>query len=368
MTARRFAMPEEVNSEHKMASTPVYRGQADPLRAWRRMVTVKAIAGLTNDNAARVATRFYGKTVGDQVTKAAVAPADTVTPAWAGALVGTVIGPFLRSLRGKSAAAQLIEMGEIFNLRDGFLSFPKLASAFPNAAWVAEGGAAPAFQGSLTSTTLAPRKLMALAALTNELAQRSAEDAERIIGYLLADSVSRALDAKMFSADAATATAPAGLFAGIGATAGVAGGGQTAMAGDLKALTAAVATAGGGGNLVIIASPAQAMSLQVLGGAGLKTPIIIGPSLPAGTAIVIDAGAFISGFSAEPQIEVRDSPTVHLEDTNPLQLVTGAQGAGVVAAPSRSAFQADFKVLRCTLRVGYALRTPALAWTSSATW
>ena len=174
-------------------------------------------------------------------------------------------------------------------------------------------------------------------------------------------------DLKMFSADAATAVAPAGLLNGIAPTAGAAGAGQTAVATDLKALTAAVATAGAGGSLVVIASPAQAMSLQVLGGGGFTTPVIVAPTLAAGTAIVLDAAAFVSGFGADPKIEDRDSAVAHFEDTAPAAVsATGAPNT--VSAPLRSAFQGDFKVLRCTLDAAYTLRAPAIAWTSSATW
>jgi HK97 family phage major capsid protein len=268
----------------------------DALLGFRRSLTVKAIAGLTDRDVNQVAERLYGKEVGATITKAAVAPADTATSAWAGALVPTIVGPFLRSLTPKSAAAQLIELGTVFDLRRGSISLPNLSTEFPNGAWVQESGPAPVLRGTFAATTLTPKKLMVLSALTNELAERSAEDAERIISDLLTDAVSRELDATMFSADAATATAPAGLLNGIAATAGTAGGGQTAMATDLRALTAAVATAGGGAKLVVIASPAQAMSLQVLGGGGFTTPIIVAPTLPAGTVIVLDAGAFVSGF------------------------------------------------------------------------
>ncbi len=349
-----------------MASTPIYRGSADPLRDFRRTLTVRAVSEVTGRPRSDVAENLYGKAVGAAITKAAVAPADTATPAWAGALVGTIIVPFLKSLRSKSAAAQLIEAGTLFDLRRGNLSLPKLSTEFPNAAWIAEGAPVPVFQGSLTSTTLGAKKLMCLSALTNELAERSAEDAERIISELLEESAARALDLKMFSADAATATAPAGLLNGIAATAGAAGGGQGAMATDLRVLTAAVATAGGGGNLVIVAAPGQAMSLQVLVGGKLATPVIIAPRSAPGTVIVLDAAAFVSGFGAEPQVEIAGNAVLHLDDT-PSQ-ISAAGAPNTVAAPVRSAYQADLKVLRCTLRVGYALRAPALAYTTTATW
>ncbi|GAA3887390.1 hypothetical protein GCM10022276_03070 [Sphingomonas limnosediminicola] len=339
----------------------------DPQREWRRAITIRAVAHLTHEEADQVAARLYGKEAAAIISKSAVAPADTSTSAWAGSLAATVIGPFLKSLRGKSGAAQLIEAGTQFSLARGAVTLPKLATAFPQAAWVAEGGPAPVFQGNLASTTLTPRKLVALSALTNELAERSAQDAETIISDLVNDSVALALDTKMFSADTASATAPAGLFNGISATAGTAGGGQGAMATDLKALTAAVAAAGGGGKIVIVAAPAQAMTLQLLAGSGFKTPVIVVPSLASGTVAVLDANAFASGFGAAPEITFAPDATAHFEDTSPQQIGT-AGSPNIVAAPVRSAFQGDFKVLRCILRVGYAMRIPALAYTTTATW
>jgi hypothetical protein len=156
------------------------------------------------------------------------------------------------------------------------------------------------------------------------------------------------------------------LLNGIAATVGTAGGGQTAMATDLRALTAAVATAGGGANLVVIASPAQAISLQVVS-SGFTTPVIIAPTLAAGTAIVLDAGSFVSGFGADPKIDVSDGGVLHFEDASPLAIGT-AGSPNTVAAPVREVWQHDMKALRCTLDTAFAMRSPALAYTTTATW
>ena len=87
----------------------------------------------------------------------------------------------------------------------------------------------------------------------------------------------------------------------------------------------------------------------------------------AGTVIVLDALAFVSGFSGGPQIDVAESALVHLEDTSPLEISTTGT-PNTVAAPVRSAFQADLKVLRCVLRASWAMRAPAIAYTTTATW
>lgn len=358
---------EATAEQLKMTKFFPISANADPLRNWRRALTVKAISGVSGRDVGQTAERLYGEDIGAAIVKAATAPADTANPDWAGALAGTIMGPFLRILRPRSAAAQLIALGQRYDLSGGSINLPKLSSEYPNMAWIGEAAPVPVLQGSLTSTTLTPKKLMALSALTNELADRSAEEAEGIISDLLTTSAGRALDLKMFSADAATAVAPAGLFNGLAATAGAAGGGQTALATDLRALTAAVAAAGGGGNLVVIASPAQAMSIQVLGSGGFTTPVIVAPTLAAGTVAVLDANAFVSGFGADPKIEVAESAVIHLDDAAPASIGT-AGAPNTVSAPVRSAFQADFKVLRCSLQAAFALRSPALAYTTSATW
>lgn len=337
----------------------------DPLKDFRRALAVKALAFVRDRDINQTAERLYGKAEGDLIAKAATNPTTTDD---VGGFAGVRIGPFLRALRGRSAAAQLMVLAPDVDLTGlASITLPRATTEFPNASWVAEGGPAPVFRGTLAATTLVPRKLMALSALTNELAEYSAGVAEQVISDMLEDSAARALDAKLFSTDAATATAPAGILNGIAATAGTAGGGVVAVATDLRALTAAVAAAGGGARLAVIASPPQAMTLQVLAGSGFTTPVIIGPSLAPGTVIVLDYGAFISGFSGDPQIDVADSAVVHLEDATPAHIGT-AGTPNTVAAPTRSAFQADLKVLRCILRASWAMRAPAIAYTTTATW
>jgi hypothetical protein len=71
----------------------------------------------------------------------------------------------------------------------------------------------------------------------------------------------------------------------------------------------------------------------------------------------------------DPRFEVSDQATLHFEDTTPLQLVTGAQGSGVVASPSRSMFQTDSLALRMILPMNWAMRrTGVIAWITGVTW
>jgi hypothetical protein len=75
---------------------------------------------------------------------------------------------------------------------------------------------------------------------------------EAIVRQTLGEATGLALDAQMFSANAASASAPAGLFAGTAPLVPTAGGGVAAMEGDLKNLFAALAAVGAGKTAVIV--------------------------------------------------------------------------------------------------------------------
>lgn len=339
----------------------------DALKDFRRAITSMALAAVRQTNVADAATRLYGKNDVDVIGRAATALMSTSNT---GALVGVRVGQFLRSIRPVSAAAQLFALSTPLDLTGvGSINLP---AAFPdffanNAMWVGEGGAAPVFRGSLAAVTVTPRKLMALSALTRELADYSAESAEAIITDGLERSVARALDLKLFSTDGATAVAPAGILNGITPVAGTAGGGVNALAGDLKSLIGAVIAAGGGSQLVVIASPVQAATLSVLGG-DLALPVISAPSLAAGTVIVMDYGAFASAYSDNVNVEASDSVIVHLEDAAPSDTIGTPGTPNVESAPLRSAFQADLRVLKARLKAAWAMRAPAIAFTTTASW
>jgi hypothetical protein len=67
------------------------------------------------------------------------------------------------------------------------------------------------------------------------------------------------------------------------------------------------------------------------------------------------------------RFEVSDQATLHMEDTTPLDLVSGSPG--VVATPQRSLFQTDSLALRMVFPVNWAMRrTGDVAWTQNVTW
>jgi hypothetical protein len=114
--------------------------------------------------------------------------------------------------------------------------------------------------------------------------------------------------------------------------------------------------AGGGALLMFFASLGRAVKLRTLVGAGFDWPIIPVAGLDGGTLIAVDAGAFASGFSAEPEIEIGKEATLHMSDT-PAEIVSTAPAT---AAPVRSMFQTNSLALRMILPCAWAMRAPGL--------
>lgn len=341
--------------------------KSDALHWWIRNATIQAIAHMSGGTPVEVATSLYGHEGGGAVQKAAVTPAST--DGWGSQLAaGVRVAAFLKSLRPRSAAAQLIERGLRVTLDHvGSASLPGLASAFPQPAWIAEGAPIPAYAGVIGTVALLPKKLAAIGGLTGELSDLSAEDAEAVIEAVMIDASAKALDASLFSNTAASALRPAGILNGVAALTATTGGGLNAFLSDVKALVGAVHAAGGGSDVILVAAPQQAIAAKILGGPGLDTPVITAPNLAAGTVIAVEAQAFASGFSDVPRVEIGKEGTVHWEDTAPAQI--GIVGSpNVVAAPTRSSFQTNTHALRLILRAAWGMRAPMVAWVTGTTW
>lgn len=157
----------------------------DPLKDSRRALAVKALAAVCDRDVGQTAEQLYGEAEAVGIAKAAVGPISTGD---VGGFAGVTIAQPLRTLLGRSAAAQLFALGFNADMTGlGSITLPRASTEFPNALWVAERGPAPVLRGILAATILVPRKLMPLSALTNELADYSAESAEQNISDLLED-------------------------------------------------------------------------------------------------------------------------------------------------------------------------------------
>jgi HK97 family phage major capsid protein/HK97 family phage prohead protease len=326
------------------------------------------------------------RTVFEEITRAASAPATTTTSGWASQLVETSVQGFTELLMPASVLPGLAARGLRMNFgRAGVLSIPT-RSATPTIAgsFVAEGAPIPVRQGAFTSQTFTPKKLAVISTFTREIAEHSTPAIEGLIRNAMQEDTSVAVDTVLLDATAASTTRPAGLRNGVSTLTATAGGGFAALVGDLRQFVAALITASNG-NLrqpVWIMNDIQALSIATTQNAGgdfpfameinnnrfQGYPVILSSTVTAGMVLLIDAADFIIIEGGAPRFDVSDQATLHLEDTTPLAIGTAGAPA-TVAAPVRSLFQTDSMALRMIMDLNWGLRRAGVvAWTTAVTW
>jgi hypothetical protein len=121
-----------------------------------------------------VAEQMYGRIGGQEVLKAATAPADSTTDHWASELAG--YGQMIVALAPASAAARLIAGGIQVDMTGcDMIGLPSRTTLATDGAWVAEGAPIPARKQAIADAIplIRPRKLAVLVAFTREMAEIS---------------------------------------------------------------------------------------------------------------------------------------------------------------------------------------------------
>lgn len=343
-----------------IAPRPLVPGDLPANKILIRAVVAHAVsASRVGTRPEQIAREFWPRDAASHgfVERAAVSGATTTQSGWASQLVGSAVGAFIGSLQDNSAAAALISAAPRFNMPGyGQIVLPR-ASSTGTPGWISEADPIPAGAGVIAGPILGPpRKLGLIEAYTGELARRSAEDVETIIGLILRTAMARQLDLSLYSAVAADATRPAGILNGVTPATATIGGGLTAALGDVRALTDAIVAGGGGSNILFFASVGRALTLkgyapalagQVYGSASIDPEMLVG----------VDSAAFASMFGSEPELMVTKEVAIHYEDTTPLN-ISSPGSPSTVAAPVREAFQTNVIVIRAILDCAWVMRVP----------
>jgi HK97 family phage major capsid protein/HK97 family phage prohead protease len=322
------------------------------------------------------------------ITRAATVPADTVTSGWASQLVATSITEFFSALMPNAVYPALASRGGKFSFgQAGIVSMPTRAST-PTIAgsFVAQGAPIPVRQGAFSAITFTPKKMGVISAFTREIAEHSTPSIEGLIRQAIVEDTATAIDSVLLDGTAATTTRPAGLRAGVSVTTATAGGGLTALIGDIRGLTSALIT-GSNGNLrspVWIMNPGDVLAASLIpatagggefpfkteltGGTLQGYPVIQSSNVPADMMFLVDAADFVSVTGDTPRFDVSDQATLHFEDTTPLQIST-VGSPNTVAAPVRNLWQTDTIAVRMLLDINWGMRrTGVTAWTQTMTW
>lgn len=311
------------------------------------------------------------------VQKAAVEPALTTVPEWAGTLVRETWGEFLDLLLPASVYAQLSALGSRFSFgQSGKIILPT-RNKTPNLAgdFVGENAPIPVKKGSIISASLTPKKLAVISAFSQEMSTASGGQIENYIRDFMIEDTAQVLDTRLLDNVAATVIRPAGLLNGVTLTPS-SGATLADIITDIKAAMGPILANNGGRRLVWLMNPLQAMTL------GLQTnaagafiwpnvsqgwngaSVIVSNNVPLGTLILVDAADFATVANDTPQFRVSAEATLHMEDTAPEPI-----NDGTPATPVISLFQQDSFAVRMIQQMNWVMRRPGMVTgISGITW
>jgi HK97 family phage prohead protease/HK97 family phage major capsid protein len=383
------------STDRREINIPAARKKAEelsPIDYIVRAATVAYFVKTTGRLAEDVRQRIYGddeptKGICEIVLRAASAPAMTTVTGWAAELVQQIYTDFMDLLYAKAILRRLAAKGLTLNFGSAGRIIIPTRSRTPTIAgsFVGEGMAIPVRQGAFASQTLVPKKVAVISVWTREMNDHSIPAIEGLIREAVQNDTSVAIDTVLLDANPATVIRPPGLLNGVVATTPTAGGGLPALIGDIKALIQAL-VASTLGNLrepvwlmnpgdILSASLASATNTgifpfrdEIKNGTLNNIPIIDSVTVAPKTVILMDASDFVVVGGEAPRLELSDQATLHMEDTNPTDLV-GPGSPGVVASPQRSLFQTDSIALRMVMPLNWVQRRAGtIAYTTATTW
>jgi HK97 family phage prohead protease/HK97 family phage major capsid protein len=309
--------------------------------------------------------------------KAAVEPALTSVPEWAGNLARETWGEFLDLLLPESVYAQIAQLGARFTFgRAGKIMLPARQPT-PTLAgdFIGENKPIPVRKAAILTAQLTPKKLAVISAFSREMSTVTGGQIEDYIRQFMVEDTAQVIDAKLLDNVAADAIRPAGLLNGVTLTPS-AGSTLADILTDVKAAMTPILTANGGRRLVWLMNPLQAMSLGLQTNAAgafifpganrefLGYRVIVSNNVPAGTLILIDVADFATAANDTPMFDVSNEATLHMESATPEPI-----NDGTPASPVISLFQQDSFAVRMIQQMNWTMRrTGMVSGVSGITW
>jgi hypothetical protein len=287
--------------------------------------------------------------------------ATTTTGVGADLAVTALSDLLISGLGPSSASGAVFSRATQLRFVENSILIPGIAPQAANVSFIGEGSPIPVVQFDLSNvSTISRKKLSAIFAFTNEMLRSSY--AESLARAVITESLNLAIDSVLFGASFATSIQPAGLRAGVTATA-AASAGANAQQTDLAALSGAVASVS---QQHVFISDAQTAAKCAYGPATANpVPIFASNAVPAKMLICCGVSALVLVTGA-PTLETASDGTV-IMDSAAAAFATG----GTIAASSdiRSLWQADSAAVRLTADVVWGLRaSSAVQWINSVNW
>lgn len=326
-----------------------------------------------------VEERYKGHQATAFVAKADQTIGTTTVSGWASELVQTVYAGFLDALIGKAIYPELRSRGIRLSF-DGYgtVSIPSRTAGGAAGGFVGEG--APIRVGRITTaaTTMTAKKLGVIVPFSRELAKRSTPAIEALVRQAIIEDTGTTLDPLMLDAVAGDTVRPAGLLNGVAAVAsGYGGGDYEAVIADFKALLAPFIAANAADNITVIMNPAQGLNLALMPGPlgnpgwfgeiAKRVTIVESTNATAGRLIAIRNSDLATAEGDSPDFDISEQATVHMEDTTPLEIVSGT--GPTTADPVRSFFQTATVGVRMLMDMSWKMRRPGMVqWINGTSW
>lgn len=345
------------------------------VRAFVTHLVAKA-DGISIDRA--LEQRYPGYDAVAAIVKADQTIGTTSVSGWASELVQTGYFGFLQALIGHSVFPELANRGLSLTFdRYGSISLPRRTAGTAGGGFVAEGS--PIRVGKITTAaaTLTPKKMGVIVAYSEELARRSTPAMEGIVRQAIIEDTVGTLDPILLDATASSTSRPAGLLNGVSAAAsGFAGGDYQAVREDFRALLAPFYAANGADGIVVLMNPAQGLNMSMMEGPmgdpnwleriRSRVTIVESTNVTAARLIAVRASDFAAA-GGNPQFDVSNQATIHMEDTTPLEIVSGT--GPTTADPVRSLWQTASVGVRMLLDVSWTMRrTGMVQWIDGTSW
>jgi len=303
----------------------------------------------------------------------------TTVSGWASELVQTAYGEFVQALTGYSIYPALRDRGIGLSFDSaGNVTIPGRTAGGAGGGFVGEGQPIRVGRITTNSVSMSPRKMGVIIPFSRELGKRSTPAIEGLIRQAILEDTSAVLDPLLLDATAGDTVRPAGLLNGVSAVStGYAGADYQAVIEDFKALLAPFIAANAADGITVIMNPTQGLNLALMPGPvgqpnwfseiQKRINIVESTHATAGRLIALRSADFATALGGEPEFDVSEQATIHMEDTTPLEIVSGT--GPTTADPVRSLWQTASIGVRMLWDISWKMRrTGMVQWINGTTW
>jgi HK97 family phage major capsid protein len=323
--------------------------------------------------------RYPGHEATAIITRADQTIGTTTVSGWASELVQTAYGDFMQALTGYSIYPALRDKGIGLSFDGvGQVTIPGRSAGGAGGGFVGEGQPIRVGRITTNSVSLTPRKMGVIVPFSRELAKRSTPAIEALVRQAILEDTSAVLDPILLDATAGDTVRPAGLLNGVSAVAaGYGGGDYQAVIEDFAALLAPFIAANAADNISVIMNPSQGLRLALMPGPvgqpnwfseiQKRVNIIESTHATAGRLVAVRTSDFATANGDAPEFDVSEQATVHMEDTTPLEIVSGT--GPTTADPVRSFFQTATIGVRMLMDISWKMRRAGMVqWINGTSW